>query len=85
MNAELGRLGGKTSTRVFEVVIESGVSGPLIVIFPLLTAPFLTAAFYCAYLLVLIITAFVRSNVFFVFLDAVRPAPVLSFIARTAS
>lgn len=58
---------------------------PLIVIIPLLTAPFPTAAFYCAYLLVLIITAFVRSNVFFVFLDAVRPAPVLSFIARTAS
>lgn len=29
VNAELGRLGGKTSTRVFEVVIESGVSGTI--------------------------------------------------------
>ncbi|KAI0760056.1 hypothetical protein C8Q74DRAFT_1293638 [Fomes fomentarius] len=67
VNAELGRLGGKTSTRVFEVVIES-------------------AAFYCAYLFVLIITAFVQSNVFFVFLDALPPVTALVFsmlIVRT--
>ena len=68
--------GGSYTSHILEVIIQSGKSATVYVLTIVLRCVRI-AGFYCAHLLVLIITDAMGTNAFFIFLDPVRANQVM--------